>query len=113
MTRCLQGDLGGCFRWSLLSVGVYDSKESTFELRACRNLWLVRCGVLFTLSFLRLGGAVPQSFKNSPFVLYSFCTLKIHFLVCVYSSEDGWCVISAFLLLNVVSCPVINVKKLI
>ena len=51
VTRCLQGDLGGCFQWSLLSVGLYDLKESTFELWAHRNLWLVRRGVLFTLSF--------------------------------------------------------------
>ena len=31
VTRCLQGDLGGCFRWSLLSVGLYDLKESTLN----------------------------------------------------------------------------------
>ena len=51
VTRCLRGDLGGCFQRSLLPVGLYDLKESTFELGARRNLWLVRCGVLFTLSF--------------------------------------------------------------
>ena len=51
VTRCLQGDLGGSFPWSLLSVGLYVLKESTFELGARRNLWLVRCVVLFTLSF--------------------------------------------------------------
>ena len=31
VTRCLQGDLGGCFRWSLLSVGMHDLKESTIN----------------------------------------------------------------------------------
>ena len=51
VTRCLQGNLGGCFQWSLLPVGLYDLKESTFELWARRNLWLVRCAVLFTFSF--------------------------------------------------------------
>ena len=64
VTRCPQGDLGGCFQWSLLSVGLYDLKESIFELWARRNLWLVRCAVLFYIQFLRPGGAVPQSFKN-------------------------------------------------
>ena len=51
VTRCLQGDHGSCFQWSLLPVGLYELKESTFELWARRNLWLVWCGVLFTLSF--------------------------------------------------------------
>ena len=51
VTRCLQGDLGRCFRWSLRSVSLYGLKESTSELWARRNLWLVRCAVLFTFSF--------------------------------------------------------------
>ena len=50
VTRCLQGELGRCFQWSLLSVGLYDLRESTIEFETRRNLWLVRCGVLFTLS---------------------------------------------------------------
>ena len=52
---------------------------------------------------------MPQSFKNFPFVLYSFCTLKIR--LHEYSSEEGWCVVSAFLLLNVVSCPVVKCEE--
>ena len=31
VTRCLQGDLGGCFWWSLHSVGLCDLKESTLN----------------------------------------------------------------------------------
>ena len=49
--RCLQGNLGEFFQWPLLSVGLYDLKESTFELWAHCNLWLVQRGVLFSFSF--------------------------------------------------------------
>ena len=63
VTRSLQGDLGGCFHWSLLSVGLHDLKESTIELWAHRNLWLVQCGVLFTLSFSDWGVRCPSPLK--------------------------------------------------
>ena len=85
VTRCLQGDHGGCSQWSLLSVGVYDSEESTIEFRARRNLWLVRCGVLSTLSFPDWGVWCPSPFKNF------ICSL-----IFLYPKDTfSWCVCTA------------------
>ena len=110
--RCLQGNPGGCFQWSLLRVGVSVSREYTFESQTRRNLWLVWCGVLFTLSFQtgRCGAPVLQKL---PFVLFQVNTLCGRFPVCVrVALKKSWCVITAVFLLNVASCPAKNVRKI-
>ena len=112
VTRCLQGDLGGCFQWSLLCVGgtcFFFFREFTFESWTRHNLRLVRCGVLFTLVYLQTGGCGAPVFQK-----FSICSLPcvdIALCVCVAPTQC-WCVVSAFFLLNVVSYSVRNVRKL-